>query len=231
MPPPRTKSGLLQELRRTPVNAYLRNALRLFRDLHHPPAFGDRQRQRLLHVHVLARPAGVDEHQGMPVVRCGDRDGVDIFRVEQLSVVVVFRGLGARLHNGEVHVAVLKIADSDRLLIAVFEKSVVHLIAAIAEPDVAHADAIVRADDPGITKGRGSSCGPGQVAPGKVAHSCIFSTKAVDRKSGSAPSIVSRSPIFRLRNAIFRSCAAFRGDTSGRWVLPYKLLTLKEMCT
>ena len=57
------------------------------RRLDHLAAFGDRQRQRLLAVHVLARLAGVDRHQRVPVVGRGDDDGVDVLAVEQLAVV------------------------------------------------------------------------------------------------------------------------------------------------
>ena len=47
------------------------------------------RRQRLLAVHVLARLAGVDRDQRVPVVGRGDDDRVDVLVVEQLAVVGV----------------------------------------------------------------------------------------------------------------------------------------------
>ena len=56
--------------------------------LDHPPAFADVVADRLLDVDVLARLAGPDRGQGVPVVRRGDRDGVDVLVVEDLAEVL-----------------------------------------------------------------------------------------------------------------------------------------------
>ena len=60
--------------------------------LDHRPPLGDDQRQRLLAVHVLAGVAGVDRHQGVPVVRDGDDHRVHVLAVEHLAVVAAAAG-------------------------------------------------------------------------------------------------------------------------------------------
>ena len=55
----------------------------------HLPAFPDVVGQRLLDVDVLARLAGPDGGQGVPMVGRGDDDGVDVLVVEQLADVAV----------------------------------------------------------------------------------------------------------------------------------------------
>src|SRR5207244_1295923 len=55
--------------------------------LHHGPALGDGEAERLLAVDVLARLAGVDGDQGVPVIRRGDDHRIDVLEVEQLAVV------------------------------------------------------------------------------------------------------------------------------------------------
>ena len=146
--------GLLERRRRAALRAHLRHALRALGGFHHLAALDDGQRERLLHVHVLAGIAGVDEHQRVPVVGRGDDDRVDVFVVQQLVVVVILFGIGARFLDREIHVVVAQVADGHGLLIAVLEKGVVHLIAAVAQADVAHAHAIVGAHDSGITRCR-----------------------------------------------------------------------------
>ena len=65
------------------------------RGLDHRLALGDVVADRLLDVHVLARLAGVDRRQGVPVVGRGDDHGVDVLGVEHLAVVAHGRRLVA----------------------------------------------------------------------------------------------------------------------------------------
>ncbi len=65
-------------------------ALRLAREL---PRFGDRPRQRLLDVHVLAEIHRGQRDGGVHVIRRRDDDGVDVLLLlEHLPVVLVARG-------------------------------------------------------------------------------------------------------------------------------------------
>ena len=89
--------------------------------------------------------AGVDEHQRVPVVRRGDDHRVHGLIVQQLAVVGVLARMGARLLSREVHVVVAQVAQGHGLLVGPFEKRVVHLVAAVAQADIAHTDAVVGA--------------------------------------------------------------------------------------
>ena len=50
--------------------------------------------ERLFDVDVFAGVARVDGHRHVPVVGAGDQDGVDVFAVEQLAIVLAGDGLG-----------------------------------------------------------------------------------------------------------------------------------------
>ena len=59
------------------------------RRLDHQRAFAQRERLGLLAVDVLAVAAGLDDHDGVPVVGRGDMHGVDVGPSQQLAEVVV----------------------------------------------------------------------------------------------------------------------------------------------
>ena len=101
--------------------------------------------QRLFHVDVFAGVAGVDEHQRVPVVGRGDDYGVHFLVVEQPAVIRVPLGGGAGLAHGEVQVILAEVADRNGLLVAVLQEGIVDLVAPVAEPDIAHADAVIGA--------------------------------------------------------------------------------------
>ena len=65
------------------LHPHLADAAELAGPLRHHPAFFERATARLLHIHVLAGLHGPDGHHGVPVVRGGDRDRVDVAAVEQ----------------------------------------------------------------------------------------------------------------------------------------------------
>jgi hypothetical protein len=70
----------------------------------------------------------------------GDDYGIDAFVFEQLALILVLGGRGAGFADREVQIVVAKIANACGYIVAVFKKCVVNLVAAIAEPDVSHAD-------------------------------------------------------------------------------------------
>src|SRR5439155_16250008 len=53
------------------------------------PGLGQRQRERLLAVHVLARLAGQNRRDRVAVLRRGDADGVDVLAAEEFAKVGV----------------------------------------------------------------------------------------------------------------------------------------------
>jgi len=65
------------------------------RRLYHPLTFVDEQRHGLFAIDVLARGASHDGEQGVPMVRRGNDDSLDIFVLVHLSEVGVALGIGA----------------------------------------------------------------------------------------------------------------------------------------
>jgi len=68
--------------------ADLHDPARLLHHLAQELAFVDGQRERLLHVHVLSRSTGVDDHPRVPMVGRADRHDVDVLAVEELAIVL-----------------------------------------------------------------------------------------------------------------------------------------------
>ena len=65
----------------------LDHAMVLAHGLDHFAALEEIVRRGLLHEHVFSRLAGHDRHEGMPVIRRRNRDGVDVFVVQNLAKV------------------------------------------------------------------------------------------------------------------------------------------------
>ena len=104
------------------------------------------------------------------MIGSGHDDHVHSLIVEQRVVVGVLRRCRARFPDGEVHVVVAQVADCGGLLIAVLEECVVYLVAAIAESDVAHAHALVGAEDPRVAQCRAECRGPREITSCHVGH-------------------------------------------------------------
>jgi hypothetical protein len=158
----------LEEFRGAALDADLDNALGFRSDLDHAAAFGDGERERFLDVDILAGTAGVDEHQGVPMIGAGDGDGFDVFVFEEFAVVFVAGWRGAGFGGGEVEVIVAEIADGDGAGVAVFQETFVNLVAAVAEADEAHLEAAVGAEYAGIAEGGGGGRGFCELAAGHV---------------------------------------------------------------
>src|SRR5260370_13799883 len=73
----------------------LSNASRLLGHGHHLLPFRDGQAQRFFDVDILAGSAGSYKLKGVPVVRGGDDDSVQIFLVDQLAKIMLEGGLAA----------------------------------------------------------------------------------------------------------------------------------------
>ena len=136
------------------LGADLDHAAVLAGGLDHLPAFPDAPGGRLLDVHVLARLAGPDRLQGVPVVLGGEADRVDRLVVEQLPLVGVGLELQARQIGiglrGPVELALIAIADRGDLdVVRLFEDRQAADVRphAPAQADQAHADPLVGAAD------------------------------------------------------------------------------------
>ena len=81
--------GFLQRRVRAILRAGLHDAVVLPRRFHHLAAFPHIVRDRLFHIHILARLAAPDRNQRMPVIWRGGRDRVNVFVVQELAQVAI----------------------------------------------------------------------------------------------------------------------------------------------
>ena len=139
--------GFLEHFGAAALDADLDDALGFGGDLDHAATFGNGEGEGLFDVDVLAGATGVDHHEGVPMVRGGDGDGINVFVFEELAVVFIAGGGGAGFFGGEIEITVIQVADGDGLGVAEFEEAVVDLVAAIAETDEAHAETIIGTED------------------------------------------------------------------------------------
>jgi hypothetical protein len=114
------------------VNTDLAHTIVFAHGFNHMAAFGNTKRKRFFDVDVFARLASLDGLQGMPVIWCGNNDGVQVFLVKKLAVILKLPWRRARLFRGEIHVRLREITNSRDFGIRLFEKSVEDLVAAVA---------------------------------------------------------------------------------------------------
>ena len=146
--------------RRSAVDADLDDPIVLPRRLDHRPALDDRHGQRLLDVDVLARVAGGDHLDRVPVVGRGDHDGVDVLAIEHRAeildagdVPLDLRHLGDAFAQpgeprvepiiGPVEIRLVHVAERDDLGIRLRQEALQELAAAIAHADEAEPDPFV----------------------------------------------------------------------------------------
>ena len=142
------------------MGADLDDPVVLPRGLDHRPALGDRHRQRLLDVDVLARLAGGDHLDRVPVVGRGDHHRVDVLAIEERPEVLDARDVAGELRaSGECASPGWRTADrpcrsrrSDRLIdiaegddpgVGMGQEPLEELAAAVAHADEAQPDLIV----------------------------------------------------------------------------------------
>jgi len=80
--------GIQEQFSTAPLGADLHDPARSAHGLDDRETFVDLVRHRLLHVNILARLAGPDGLQSMPMVGRGDGDGVDGLVVENLAHIL-----------------------------------------------------------------------------------------------------------------------------------------------
>src|SRR5262249_1142496 len=133
--------GVAHALGTAALGADLADPVELPGGSQHDRAFLDVVAGRLLAVHVLAVLHGPDGHQGVPVVRGGDGDDVDVLVLDHpADVLLVLRGFPLRRFDPLHRVA-------DDCLVAVAHDGDLGVDVPVGEPgDVAHAPA-VDADD------------------------------------------------------------------------------------
>ena len=145
---------LLAVARRPAMDARLHDSIGPPGGFDHATAFVNCQRKWLLDVHVLARVAGVDHHQGVPMVGRCDDDGIDIGPRNQVSVISDEGGRRPGDLGGVFHVVAADVADGDDLLVGVLLGGSQKRRAAVADSDEAESHSVVRPADPLVGKGR-----------------------------------------------------------------------------
>ena len=81
------------------------------------------------------------------VRRADADDGVNVVALQEPAVVGELARVGADLLGGEIEIGLIDIADGHDFAVLVFEESVEHLVAAIAQADEAEAEPIARPQD------------------------------------------------------------------------------------
>ena len=127
------------------LRAGLDDLLRGFDDPDHLGAFGDRVRDRLLDVDVLAGGDGVERHRLVPVIGRADHDRVDLAVVEDPAVVGHLRGRGPGDLGGLKQPRLVDVADGDHLVAGELLEQRHQPAGAAAGADHADADSVVRA--------------------------------------------------------------------------------------
>ncbi len=170
----------------------LHDAVVLAGSVDHRAAFHERDRQRLLDVDVLARLAGGDHLDRVPVVGGGDHDGVDVLAIEQDSKILDAGDVAFELRNpgnplaqtgesrvepivGAGQVRLIDIAQGDDLGVGMSEEPSEELAAAVADADKAKPQPIVGSEHPARRhahrRGRGSRGLDGCLRKGTSIHS------------------------------------------------------------
>src|SRR5207253_9292788 len=89
---------------RPPMNPHLADTSVFPDRLDHATAFGDSQRERLLDIHVFAGVARLDCLESMPVIGRADHDRIDVFLVQQLSIIFESLGRSADLFGCKIQI-------------------------------------------------------------------------------------------------------------------------------
>ncbi len=143
--------------------AALHNALVVAGGLHHRPALGYAERERLLDVYILPGPAGVNHLQGVPVVRSFDNDSVEVPHLKQLAVVSELPGVRPDLLRSEIEIWLVNVAYCGHVGVLVSEERAEDLVASVAQADETETDTLVRAmhaiGAQGCRRGSQADCG------------------------------------------------------------------------
>ena len=140
------------------LRAHHHDALVLVHRLDHPLAFVDENRERLFDVDILAGGAGHDGEHGVPVIRAGYDDAIDVLVLIHLAKVAVTLGIGVlQVCQSFFKPRLVDIAERDAIdLREGFLEIRDVLFADESEADEADTDAIIGPEDPVVgSRGQG----------------------------------------------------------------------------
>ena len=162
------------------LHAHLHDPLVGVGGLHELTAFPDIVRDGLFDIHILAGLTAPDGRERVPVIRRGDRDGIDLLALQQLADVLIRRHVRALFQK-------LRLALFEHLRIHVAERHEPHafhfevfrnvIFAAPVEADDGDADVVIRAgrlraDAGGEREGGGG--GDGGFEKGAALHEVVW---------------------------------------------------------
>jgi hypothetical protein len=130
------------------VIPHLRNPAVVQRRVGDGAALSHTVAERFLDKHIFSRLEGCHRRDGVPVVGCDHRDGVDLFVLEELSEVAESLGLIALGlfddADGAVEVALIDIADGGDSNIILLQKLVQAVESLAAHPNTTRDNLIIR---------------------------------------------------------------------------------------
>src|SRR5439155_15538405 len=107
------------------------------------------------------------------MVRRANDDRINLFQVEELSIILELLGLLSNLLRREIKVGLIEIANGDYFGVGVLQKRIQHLVSTVAQSDKAEPHAVVGADGAQLAQGqRGARGGDrfGEMSPGEWVH-------------------------------------------------------------
>ena len=172
----------------------------------HPRAFTQRERFRLLAVHVLAAAAGLDGNDRMPMVGRGNVHRVDVGASQQFAEIVVDLAVAVLIVTIDVGLGLLahffaNIAQGHVLHVFAIQKGALIAAALIADADAGHHNPIAgRRTAVLAQRGRGNDIGGGHRRAGGLKKS---------RRVGFRKLLMSMTPcgLLRERDAMASSQA------------------------
>jgi hypothetical protein len=109
--------------------------------LYHLAALNYGQGERFFDIDILICLAGMDGHQGMPMVRSANHDSVDVLPIQHRPVIAKQLYLVADPVHCKVQIGARKVAQANNFGVRVLKECLKHLVAAVTQADKAKADA------------------------------------------------------------------------------------------
>src|SRR5439155_22894413 len=135
--------GLLKMFARALLRADLHHAVVFCRRLDHSAALGQRMRERLFDINILASFASHDHGDGVPVIRGGDDHRLYVLVVEDGAKILVPFGLPVGELKSPVQIGLERICDGDGNELAGQEKVDEVELTHSASADQAHANPLI----------------------------------------------------------------------------------------